>query len=438
MLATIEDFGARGDGTANDTDAFQKACEAVHARGGGRVVVPPGRYNVAAIRLRDGVELHLTGGAELIAIRDKTLYPEASWGRVVWALDAHDVAVTGAGVIDCEAKFDRDTRHDLPVEPYDEGSYTGLAYKGGGGPGPIILHRCTHARVEGIHLRNAGEWSLYLLACDDVLVDRVTIRNSAHSRWTDGVDVESCDRVLIRRCDIATGDDAVSIKSAKRGTRRTCSNVTIEDCLLASETNGLRLGTETAMDITNIRMERCRITALDEQAPGPFAGFELSMSERAELTNVVMRDLTIVDARCPFLVRLQLGPDPEGRGVPGRIANVLMENITAINAVTRRQPDFTAAVIGLPGSPIENVTLRNIDLRPAGGGEEHDGSPVPEPDGQFVSPKLFGRLPSKGLYLRHARGVTLEHVHVRPRQADPRPALVTEYVDALRGEVGAG
>ena len=438
MEIVLRSDDMESDGGEAQTLAMQRACDRVHTEGGGRVVVPAGRYTVGGVRLRDGVELHLAEGAELVATTGSERYPQGSWGRVVWAEDARDVAVTGPGVIDCRAEFRRDERHDLPEPPYHEGSYTGLAYQGGGGPRPVFFHRCKNVRVEDVHLRNSGEWTLYLLACESALVDGVTIRNSAHSRWTDGVDVESCDRVLIRRCDIATGDDAISIKSAKRGTMRPCTNIAIEDCRLASETNGLRLGTETAMDIANIRMERCHISALEEEAPGPFTGFELAMTGRARLSNLVMRDLTIVDARCPFLVRLQLGEDSQGHGGPGSIRNVLIENIVATNGVTRDQPDFTAAVIGQPDSPIGNVTLRNIDLRPVGGGPHdppHDGSPVPQPDGGFVSPKLFGRLPSSGVYLRDVRGVQLENVSVTPSRPDPRPPLVAECVHALSGGV---
>ena len=40
----VRSFGAKGDGTSDDTAAFQKALDAAHAAGGGRVWVPAGSY----------------------------------------------------------------------------------------------------------------------------------------------------------------------------------------------------------------------------------------------------------------------------------------------------------------------------------------------------------------------------------------------------------
>jgi hypothetical protein len=46
VKATVRDFGAKGDGEADDTDAFKRAIEAVQ---GGAVLVPTGRYKITDI-----------------------------------------------------------------------------------------------------------------------------------------------------------------------------------------------------------------------------------------------------------------------------------------------------------------------------------------------------------------------------------------------------
>jgi len=40
----VRHFGARGDGTSDDTAAFQRALDSTHRAGGGTVYTPPGRY----------------------------------------------------------------------------------------------------------------------------------------------------------------------------------------------------------------------------------------------------------------------------------------------------------------------------------------------------------------------------------------------------------
>lgn len=42
----IKDFGAKGDGTTNDHDAFMKAADAINAQGGGHLIISPGTYIV--------------------------------------------------------------------------------------------------------------------------------------------------------------------------------------------------------------------------------------------------------------------------------------------------------------------------------------------------------------------------------------------------------
>src|SRR5687767_14689446 len=55
----ITKYGAVGDGVASCTDAIRTAIAACRAAGGGRVVVPAGRFLTGAIRLESGVELHV-------------------------------------------------------------------------------------------------------------------------------------------------------------------------------------------------------------------------------------------------------------------------------------------------------------------------------------------------------------------------------------------
>ena len=59
----VRAFGAKGDGAAKDTAAIQRAVDAAHAAGGGRVVLDAGTYLSGTIWLKDGVDLHLAKGA---------------------------------------------------------------------------------------------------------------------------------------------------------------------------------------------------------------------------------------------------------------------------------------------------------------------------------------------------------------------------------------
>ncbi|HEX2558583.1 glycosyl hydrolase family 28-related protein, partial [Phenylobacterium sp.] len=66
----VKDYGAVGNGVANDRAAIQAAVDAAHAAGGGVVYLPPGVYGIAngglnktnaGIQLKDGVTLQGDG-----------------------------------------------------------------------------------------------------------------------------------------------------------------------------------------------------------------------------------------------------------------------------------------------------------------------------------------------------------------------------------------
>ncbi len=62
----VTEYGAKGNGSGNNYQAFKKAVEACHIAGGGRVVVPKGTYRMEGpIHLLSNVNLHLQQGAKL-------------------------------------------------------------------------------------------------------------------------------------------------------------------------------------------------------------------------------------------------------------------------------------------------------------------------------------------------------------------------------------
>ena len=60
-------YGAAADGQTNCREAIQKAIDHCNENGGGRVVVPAGKYLSGTIILKSNVDLQLENGAVLIS-----------------------------------------------------------------------------------------------------------------------------------------------------------------------------------------------------------------------------------------------------------------------------------------------------------------------------------------------------------------------------------
>jgi polygalacturonase len=410
------------------TRGIQAAIDSVAAVHGGSVKLGGGNYLVGGIRLRTGVELNLDPNARLLAYHDHAAYPTKAWRRVIWADDAEDVALTGAGTIDCQSMFEQRSVPPIPaVLPYT--TYVGGHYRNAGSPRPVFFHGCRNVRVSGVHLLNGGEWHCYLLHCDQALIEGITIRQTAHSTWTDGIDLESCRNVTIRGCDIQTGDDAICIKTGKRGRKQSSSNILVEDCKLVSETNGFKIGNEVSHDITNVTVRNCHIKAHpDREAAGPFGGIAIQSADGAEVSNIRVSDIDIEDARCPISIKLGRGGGYRSQG--DRISalhDVVLERITARVTDAKEQEGIACTITGYQGHCAENITLKDIRIE-VPGGQTPDPGPVPDPVDRYLETPVFGVLPAYGLYARYIRNLSLQDVQFTTKNPDTRPPIVLESV----------
>ena len=111
----------------------------------------------------------------------------------------------------------------------------------------------------------------------------------------------------------------------------------------------------------------------------------------------------------------------------------MLRDISIANIVGRNIGPSGCALVGLPGHPIENVTLENISLRLAGGGtrEEAERQDVPEAEAEYPESTMFGNLPAYGFYVRHGRNLRLRNLDLGYDRSDVRPPLVIEDVEQI-------
>jgi polygalacturonase len=207
---------------------------------------------------------------------------------------------------------------------------------------------------------------------------------------------------------------------------RPCKHIVVANCVFSSDCNAFKLGTESNGGFEDVVLSNC--TIYDTR----LAGIALEMVDGGTLERVNISNVTMDNVRCPIFIRLGNRARPFEQGAPtpgmGRLRNVSLSDIQASGA------DPTGcAIAGLPGHPVENLTLSNIRITFAGGGEETDVQrAVPEKPEAYPEYSMFGRLPAYGFYCRHARNVRFDRVETGSVAPDARPSLVCDDVDGLR------
>ena len=414
-IFNVRTFGAVGDGNKLDRKALQAAIDACAAAGGGTVYLPPGRYLSGTLLMKSHVGLYLEAGATLLGSRNVADYiPQVPafkshtvsgdpWTRVflIYGERLENISIEGRGTLDGQGKSFVPTSKERPFL--------------------IRFSECRNVRVRGIRLVNSGMWVQHYLACNDVVVDGVTV-NSHVNHNNDGIDIDCCDGVRISNCEIDSGDDAICLKSAGH---RPTRNVVVTNCVLRTRCNALKAGTDSESSFENIAISNCVIHETN------LAGIALEMVDGARMSEVVISNIAMRNVVAPVFIRLgdrgrKVEPgDP--RPPVGQAENIVISNVEAVGA------DITGcSITGLPGHRVKNVTLSNVRLGFKGGGtREMVTRPIPEVPGSYPEYRIFGTLPAYGLYCRHVEGLTLANVQTSFEQPDARPALVADDVREL-------
>jgi hypothetical protein len=167
------------------------------------------------------------------------------------------------------------------------------------------------------------------------------------------------------------------------------------------------------------------------------------------LENILVDGITAINTGNAIFIRL--GHRNKDEHV-GTLKNIVIRNVKVEVPFGRpdekydlRGPDlaffhniFPSSIVGIPGHPVQNVTLENIQIIYPGKG--NDGlailplfrlKDVPEVENQYPEFSMFGELPAWGFYVRHVEGLTLKNVTVIAKDKDYRPAYVFDDVNGL-------
>ena len=384
---SIADFGAKSDGTLC-TDAFARAMAACENAGGGRVVVPAGKWFSGAIRLRSNCELHLAEGSEIVFSQNPKDYLPAvhtSWegmecwnySPLVYAYRCTNVAITGSGTLRGYEGEWKDTfwypwvpqkngikaarlqlytwgATDYPVEKREIYKMKDANTR----PQLVQFNRCRGVTWEGFKVRNSPFWTLHLYMCEDAAVRNLDVY--AHGNNNDGIDIEMSRNVILEDCRFDQGDDGIVIKSGRNRDawrlNTPTQDIFIRDCEIVDAHTLLGIGSEISGGVKNLRLINCRA---NDVSRGVF--IKTNRRRGGVLENISVNGVEVGNVRYE-LVGLSVDtlyewadfPDYENRATT--IRDIDIRNVHGGKARWR------VNMVGDPDHPVKNVRLENVTV----------------------------------------------------------------------------
>ena len=440
----VVDFGAVNDTTVLSTVAIQRAIDDCSKAGGGRVVVPAGIYKIGTLVMRSHVNLHLEQGATLYGstrLKDyrplKTDYvslrTQTATVQLIYADGVEDVTISGYGTIDGRGR-----------------AFKKLSWNDEGITRPHLLRfiQSRDIRIENITLRNSACWMQHYLACDRLQISGIKVVNRNNYN-NDALDLDGCHDVVVTGLIADSDDDAITLKSTSP---RLCENIRIADCVVSSHCNAVKLGTETNGGFRNINISGIVVKPSSNQQEKFFgqwrgtSAISLEIVDGGTMENVSLSDFTVEGTESPIFIRLAnrgrgyklRGGDGtlSGNGNDDTIAELIpidhvgtMRGLHLTNISVRNAGPVGCSITGISNHPVEDVWLTNITIHHQGGITQADLPKIDEAlqdekVKEYPEATMWGNLPAKGFYIRHARRINFQNVEVTTAEPDARPEFV--------------
>ncbi len=435
----VSDFGAIGDGIADDTAKIQAAINCCPKQS--RVLIQKGIYRITSLFLKSDIAIELERGAVLLAENDRNKYPilpglieswdeNSEYNMGSWEgnpLKMFAGIITGIGVSN--------------VTIYGEGEICGDAVnsdwwinekvmRGAFRPRLLFLNRCSEINVIGLRFSQSPSWTIHPYFSNNLKFIGLTVENSQGSPNTDGINPESCKNVDILGAKFSLGDDCIAVKSGKiyMGAKYkvACENIFIRQCLMENGHGAVTVGSEMAAGVKKLVVKECVFRNTDR---GLRVKTRRGRGKDAILDDIVFEKLSMDGVKIPFVVNSFYFCDPDGKTdyVQNRnelpvddrtpsIKHMIFTDIDAINC--HAQAGF---FIGLPEQKIKEITMRNIHIA-------FSDNPIPH-----VPAMLSGVSEARavGLYACNVKRLNLDNLIIEGQIGEP---VILENVDEVKGK----
>ncbi|MDE3098566.1 MAG: glycoside hydrolase family 28 protein [Verrucomicrobiota bacterium] len=452
-IFNVRNFGARGNGTALDNPAINQAIDAAARAGGGTVLVPAGTYLCGSIHLKSNVHLVIGSGAVILGAPQRlnaydltepwtgTAYQDGGHtyfhNSLIWGENLTNVFITGHGMIAGGGLVRGDGLLDRmcgfnhwqhPNPSHEAMPPVRLGNKA------IALKLCRNVLIRDVTIYHGGHFAILVTGCTDMTVDNVTMDTDR-----DGIDIDACRNTMVSNCRInSPNDDGLCIKSTYALKRNVpTENLTIVNCQVSgfavgslldgtmkpskNQTGRIKFGTEASGGFRNVTIANCTFRNC--------RGLALEEVDGALMDDISIENLTMLNVR-DYAIYLTTGRRYRGGDIRGSsemkhifISNVIAEGVDKKSGIQ---------IMGLPGTPIQDVHLKNIRLICDGGGTAANASRMPKELGAgYPEPSNLGVMPAYGVFARHVKDLELDDVTTSFETNEMRPAMICSDVNGL-------
>ena len=377
----VTKLGAKGDSISNSKPAFDKAMVLCKKNNGGTIIVPKGIYTInGPIHFVSNVNLHLEDGAKIRFGSNPKDYPLVltSWegtmlynySPMIYGNDVQNIAITGNGIIDGEAKntwikwkplekkdqlLSREMNHkNTPIKEriFGEGHYLR--------PQLIQFFNSKNILVENVQIEDSPFWCIHLLKSKSITIRGV--KYNAHNNNNDGIDPEYSSDILIENILFDNADDNVAIKAGRDDEGRSNSSTSSENIVIRNcEFKGLHaivIGSEMSAGVRNVYVENSKFRGYLKR--GIF--IKTNSDRGGYVKDIYFNNLAFGKVEdCIYITANYHG---EGSGLfPSKVSDISFSNISCLEATN------TGIVIeGFPDKKVANIKLDTINILSAKNG----------------------------------------------------------------------
>jgi hypothetical protein len=313
----------------------------------------PGVHPVPSISLAAGKTLYIAGGA-VVYLQPSGLGPGSGppikVPPFITTVNSDHVTIRGRGILCGRAALAAGQRAQL-----------------------VAANFAQNLEVEGVTLREAGDWTLVISNSSHVAVDHVKILG--HFENSDGVVISGSTDAVIKNSFVHNADDSMEVKAWQPA-----SNIIFDNDIVWSTVGGaFGIPSEVYADISNITFQNSTVIHSTE-ADSSRGALGVNLQGGANVNDIVFKNMVVEQIAgfvhapikldnnwdswnmnlptIPGNPYVESHPDPSAYRPRGTITNVLFKNIDVL------QCDACTAVFMADAavSPISGVVLDNLTL----------------------------------------------------------------------------